>query len=70
VRQKARGAVAVALEEALVFAPDQSSELIKLDRSLDRLAKLDARKARIMMLRLLASLGLTVEEKAEPLGSD
>lgn len=59
------GAAAVPLEEALAFAPEQSSELIKLDRSLKRLAKLDPRQAKIVELRFFG--GMTVEETAEAL---
>lgn len=59
------GVVPVPLEEALVFAPEQSPELIKLDRSLDRLAELDPRQARIVELRFFG--GLTVHETADVL---
>jgi len=57
---------AVPLEEALVFSPQQSHELLKLDDSLDRLAALDPRQAKIVELRFFG--GLTVEETAEVLG--
>lgn len=60
------GVIPVPLEEALVFAPEQSSELIKLDRSLERLEKHDPRQARIVELRFFG--GMTVEETAEALG--
>jgi RNA polymerase sigma-70 factor (ECF subfamily) len=56
----------VPLDEALVFAPEQSLELVKLDESLDRLAKLDARQSKIVELRFFG--GLTVEQTAEALG--
>jgi RNA polymerase sigma-70 factor, ECF subfamily len=59
------GVVPVPLQEALVFAPDQSPQLIKLDRSLDRLAELDPRQARIVELRFFG--GLTVDETADAL---
>jgi RNA polymerase sigma factor (TIGR02999 family) len=55
----------VALDENLVFAPEQSVELIKIDEALERLAKLDPRQARIVELRFFG--GLTVEETAEVL---
>lgn len=59
------GAISVPLEEALVFAPEQSAELLKLDESLERLAKLDARQSKIVELRFFG--GLTVEQTAESL---
>ena len=60
------GAIAVPLEEALVFAPEQSSELLKLDESLERLAKLDPRQSKIVELRFFG--GLTVAQTADLLG--
>ena len=59
------GAVAVPLEDALVFAPEKSSDLIRIDKSLERLAKIDPRQAKIVELRFFG--GLTVEETAEVL---
>ena len=59
------GAIPVPMEEALVFAPEQSSELVKLDESLERLAKLDPRQSKIVEMRFFA--GLTVEQTAEAL---
>lgn len=56
----------VPLEDHLVFAPEQSSELVKLDQSLERLAKLDPRQSKIVELRFFG--GLTVEQTAEVLG--
>ena len=56
----------VALDEALVFSPEQSSALVALDGALERLAALDARQAKIVELRFFG--GLTVEEAAEVLG--
>lgn len=60
------GLVPVPLDEALVFSPEQSSELVRLDASLDRLAKLDPRQSRIVELRFFG--GLTVEQTADVLG--
>jgi RNA polymerase sigma-70 factor (ECF subfamily) len=60
------GAIPVPLDEALVFSPEQSSELVALDASLERLAKLDPRQSRIVELRFFG--GLTVEQTAEMLG--
>jgi RNA polymerase sigma-70 factor (ECF subfamily) len=60
------GVIPVPLDEALVFAPEQSSELVKLDQSLERLANLDPRQSKIVELRFFG--GLTVEQTAEVLG--
>jgi len=54
------------LDEALIFALEQSSELVKLDESLERLAKLDPRQSKIVELRFFG--GLTVEQTAAVLG--
>jgi RNA polymerase sigma-70 factor, ECF subfamily len=51
------------LDEALVFAPAQSAELVRLDEALERLAKLDSRQSRIVELRFFG--GMSVEETAE-----
>jgi RNA polymerase sigma-70 factor (ECF subfamily) len=56
----------VPLDEAIIFAPQQSSELLKLDLALDRLAELDPRQAKIVELRFFG--GLTVEETSEVMG--
>lgn len=67
LRQKRGGVVVVVpLDEALVFSPDHSQELLRLDEALDRLAKLDARQSHIVELRFFG--GLSVEETAECLG--
>jgi RNA polymerase sigma-70 factor (ECF subfamily) len=64
--KRGAGQQLVSLEEALVFSPEKSVELLKLDESLDRLAKLDPRQSRIVELRFFG--GLTVEETAHVLG--
>jgi RNA polymerase sigma-70 factor (ECF subfamily) len=51
------------LNEALVFSPERSEELVKLDEALECLSKLDARQSRIVELRFFG--GLSVEETAE-----
>jgi RNA polymerase sigma-70 factor (ECF subfamily) len=56
----------VPLDEALVFAPEQSLELVKMDEALERLTKLDPRQGKIVELRFFG--GLTVEETAEMQG--
>src|SRR6266480_362085 len=64
LRGKRGGAkVVLPLDEALVFSPEKSKELVKLDEALNRLAKLDARLSRIVELRFFG--GLSVEETAE-----
>ena len=60
------GQRAVPIDDALAFAPEHSLELIKLDESLERLAQLDPRQARIVELRFFG--GLSVEQTAEMLG--
>lgn len=52
--------------EATVIAPEQSLELVKLDQSLERLAKIDRRQGKIVELRFFG--GLTVDETAQMLG--
>jgi len=54
------------LQEGLVFAPGQSTELVEIDAALQRLAELDSRQAKIVELRFFG--GLTVEETAAVLG--
>jgi RNA polymerase sigma factor (TIGR02999 family) len=64
LRQKRGGAkVILPLDEALVFSPGHSEDLLKLDQALERLSKLDARQGRIVELRFFG--GLSVEETAE-----
>jgi RNA polymerase sigma factor (TIGR02999 family) len=60
------GAIPVPLDEVQLFAPDQSSELVRLDESLERLSKLDPRQSRIVELRFFG--GLTIEQTADMLG--
>jgi RNA polymerase sigma-70 factor (ECF subfamily) len=64
--KRGSGQQAVPLDEALVFAPEQSMELVKLDEALERLSKLDPRQGRIVELRFFG--GLTVEQTADLLG--
>ena len=52
-------------DEVLAFLPAKSSLLVALDEALDRLAGVDARKARVVELRYFG--GLSVEEMAEVL---
>jgi RNA polymerase sigma-70 factor, ECF subfamily len=56
----------VSLDEALVFSEQHADELLAVDDSLDQLAKIDPRQAKIVEMRFFG--GLSVEEAAEVLG--
>jgi len=64
--KRGAGEKPVPLDEALVFAPEQSLELVRVDQSLERLAQIDPRQSKIVELRFFG--GLTVEQTAEVLG--
>jgi RNA polymerase sigma-70 factor (ECF subfamily) len=67
LRQKRGGEYEkVVLNEALVFSPEQSAELLAVDEALEKLARLDERQARVVELRFFG--GLSVEEAAAVLG--
>jgi len=67
LREKRSGTkVILPLDEALVYSPEHSDELLRLDEALDRLAKIDERQSRIVELRFFG--GLSVNETAEFLG--
>jgi RNA polymerase sigma-70 factor (ECF subfamily) len=53
------------LDEGLVFTPQRSRDMVKLDEALDRLEKSDARVAQVVQLRFFG--GLSIEETAEAL---
>jgi RNA polymerase sigma factor (sigma-70 family) len=53
------------LDEAIIMSPEKSGDILSLNEALDRLAKLDPLKARIVELRHFG--GLSVEETAEVL---
>jgi len=55
----------VSLDEGMLFAADQSAELVAVDEALSRLEKLDPRQCRVVELRFFG--GLTVGETAEVL---
>ena len=59
------GAERVTLHEGLATSPDPALDLVALDRALEALAKIDARKSQIVELRFFG--GLSVEETAEVL---
>jgi RNA polymerase sigma-70 factor, ECF subfamily len=56
----------VSLDEAFVFSEQQADELLAVDDSLNQLAKIDPRQAKIVEMRFFG--GLSVEEAAEALG--
>jgi RNA polymerase sigma-70 factor (ECF subfamily) len=56
----------VSLDEVFLFSEQQADELLAVDDSLNLLAKVDPRQARVVELRFFA--GLSVEEAAEALG--
>jgi RNA polymerase sigma-70 factor, ECF subfamily len=57
---------ALSLDEALVFSPERSEELVRLDEALGRLATLDPRQSRIVELRFFG--GLSVQQTSAILG--
>jgi RNA polymerase sigma factor (TIGR02999 family) len=59
------GAQVLQLDEALVFTPGKSAELVALDGALTRLGENDERASRIVELRFFG--GLSVDETAEVL---
>src|SRR5579862_6422253 len=67
LRQKRGGEFKkVSLNDAFIFSPEQSSELLAVDESLKRLAELDERQSKVVELRFFG--GLSVEEAAAVLG--
>ena len=64
--KRGSGEKPIPLDDALVFAPEQSMQMVKLDESMERLAKIDPRQSKIVELRFFG--GLTVEQTAEVLG--
>jgi RNA polymerase sigma factor (TIGR02999 family) len=61
-QKRGGGARPVSLDEAIVALPDRAPDLIALDEALERLAKLDPRKGKVVELRFFG--GLSVEETA------
>jgi len=57
------GAAHVALDDVAIVKQERAAEFVALDDALNRLAEVDARKARMVELRFFG--GLTVEETAE-----
>ena len=65
-RKRGGGAQRVTLNEGLVTSPEPAWDVVALDRALEALAAVDARKGRMVELRFFG--GLSVEETAEVLG--
>ena len=59
------GLEALPLNEAIVFTPGRSSQIVQLDEALTRLAETDERASKVIELRFFG--GLSVEEAAEVL---
>ena len=55
-------ALRVSLDDVLLAAKERGVELLALDRALDELARIDARKGRVVELRYFG--GLSIEETA------
>jgi RNA polymerase sigma factor (TIGR02999 family) len=64
-RKRGGGVQRVTLHEGLITAPDPGLDVVALDRALEALGQVDARKSRTIELRFFG--GLTVEETAEVL---
>jgi RNA polymerase sigma-70 factor, ECF subfamily len=60
--KRGSGARPMALDDAALFTPQKSSDLIALDDGLTELARLDARQAQIVELHFFG--GLTYDEVA------
>jgi RNA polymerase sigma factor (TIGR02999 family) len=64
--KRGSGQPLASLEEAFNYSSTKASEFNALDQALERLARVDARKARVVELRFFT--GLTMEEIAEVIG--
>jgi RNA polymerase sigma factor (TIGR02999 family) len=64
-QKRGGGAQRVTLTDALLVASERSLHLVDLDRALEALAGVDARKAKVVELRFFG--GLSVEETADVL---
>ena len=60
------GAVHIPVDAAVVLSSEQVEELVAVDLALQRLAKSDERKSKVLEMRFFG--GLSVEETAEALG--
>jgi RNA polymerase sigma-70 factor (ECF subfamily) len=59
-------AVHIPVDAAVVLSPAQVEQIVAVDLALERLAKADERKSRVLEMRFFG--GLSVEETAEALG--
>jgi RNA polymerase sigma factor (TIGR02999 family) len=59
-------AVHIPVDSAVVLSPEQVEQIVEIDLALQRLAKVDERKSRVLEMRFFG--GLSVEETAEVLG--
>jgi len=64
--KRGEGAVHIPIEEAFEYSAAAAAEFTALDQALERLARIDERKARIMELRFFT--GLSIQETAEVVG--
>jgi RNA polymerase sigma factor (TIGR02999 family) len=64
-QKRGGGAQRVTLTDALLVTPESSLHLVDVDRALEALAAVDARKAKVVELRFFG--GLSVEETADVL---
>jgi len=64
-QKRGGGADKLQLEEAALVSPAQSKEIVDLNEALDRLGKLDARKADVVEMKYFG--GLSYDEIAEVL---
>ena len=64
--KRGAGAVRVTLDEHLAVSAGNPDEILALDRALDALAEMDARKAEVVQLHFFG--GLTYDQIAEALG--
>jgi RNA polymerase sigma factor (TIGR02999 family) len=59
-------AVHIPVDAAVVLSPEQVEEIVAVDLALERLARTDERKSKVLEMRFFS--GLSVEETAEVLG--
>jgi len=64
-QKRGGGAFKTTLNDALAVSPAPSLDLVALDRALEKLAAIDARKSRVVEMRFFG--GMSVEETAEAL---
>lgn len=62
VAKRQGNAQTILIEDDVLAAPQRGADLLALDEALERLSQLDARKARVVELRIFG--GLTIEESA------